>query len=96
MSHHAPRLEDTFLTRRDLLRRCGMGFGAMAFGSLLGRAGASEINLNPLAVKAPHFAPKAKRIIHIFANGGASHVDSFDPKPALDQWHGREIPVFRK
>jgi hypothetical protein len=55
--------------------------------------GSSEINLNPLAVRAPHFPAKAKRVIHIFANGGASHVDTFDPKPALDEWHGKEIPV---
>jgi hypothetical protein len=97
MSHHALRPEDLFLTRRDFLQRCGMGMGSMAFGSLFGGqpaiAGPSEINLNPLAVRAPHFPAKAKRVIHIFANGGASHVDTFDPKPALDEWHGKEIPV---
>lgn len=75
-----------------------MGMGALAFGSLLGagRADAASVDLNPLAIRAPHFAPRAKRVIHIFANGGASHVDSFDPKPALNQWHGKEIPVKLK
>ncbi|MEO8353473.1 MAG: DUF1501 domain-containing protein [Chthoniobacteraceae bacterium] len=93
MSHHAPRLEDLFLTRRDFLHRCGMGMGAMAFGSLFEQALGSEgPNLNPLAVKAPPLPAKAKRVIHIFANGGASHVDTFDPKPKLTEWHGREIP----
>jgi hypothetical protein len=77
-----------------------MGMGGMAFGSLFGgqaaKADAPDISLNPLAVKAPHFAPKAKRVIHIFANGGASQVDTFDPKPALDQWHGKDIPLNLK
>jgi hypothetical protein len=63
MSHHALRPEDLFLTRRDFLQRCGMGMGSMAFGSLFGGqpaiAGPSEINLNPLAVRAPHFPAKA-------------------------------------
>ena len=71
--------------------------GALAFGGLFGQASAvraaDPVNLNPLAVKAPHFAPKAKRVIHIFANGGASHVDTFDPKPKLAEYHGKEIPV---
>ena len=95
MSHHPLRTEDLFLTRREFLNRCGMGMGAMAFGGLFGQAalGADPVNLNPLAVKAPQFPAKAKRVIHIFANGGASHVDTFDPKPKLDEYHGREIPV---
>ncbi len=93
MSHHAPRLDDLFLTRRDFLNRCGMGMGAMAFGSLFSHALGSEgPNLNPLAVKVPPLPAKAKRVIHIFANGGASHVDTFDPKPKLTEWNGREIP----
>ena len=61
--------------------------GALALGSVLGNAleaGAAEpSDLNPLAPKRPHFAPKAKRVIHLFMNGGPSHVDTFDPKPRL-------------
>ncbi|MEZ5299536.1 MAG: DUF1501 domain-containing protein [Verrucomicrobiales bacterium] len=49
------------------------------------------IGANPLAPRA-HFAPKAKRVIHLFMNGGPSHVDTFDPKPLLDQFHGKELP----
>ena len=94
MPHHAPRPEDLFLTRRDFLSRCGMGMGGMALAGLFGRAlGNDAVSLNPLAVKSPHFPARAKRVIHIFANGGASHVDTFDPKPKLDEWHGKEIPV---
>jgi hypothetical protein len=42
--------------------------------------------------KGPHFAPKAKRVIHLFMNGGPSHVDTFDPKPELAKWHGKILP----
>ncbi len=49
--------------------------------------------LNPFAPKAPHFAPRAKRVIHLFMNGGPSHVDTFDPKPELTKYHGQELPV---
>lgn len=51
---------------------------------------------SPLAPRGPQFPGRAKRVIHIFANGGPSHVDTFDPKPALDRWHGKEIPVQLK
>src|SRR6185369_13606897 len=49
--------------------------------------------LNPLAAKPPQFAPRAKRIIHIYLNGGPSHVDTFDPKPVLGKWGDRTIPT---
>ena len=95
MSYHALRTEDLFLTRREFLNRCGMGMGTLAFGGLFGQAAraADPVNLNPLSVKSPHFPAKAKRVIHIFANGGASHVDTFDPKPKLAEYHGKEIPI---
>ena len=41
----------------------------------------------------PHFAAKAKRVVHIFCNGGPSQVDTFDPKPLLDKWHGKKLPT---
>jgi len=80
-----------------------MGMGMLALGGIFGERGifgpsgataAEQISsTNPLAARKPwHFAPTAKRVIHIFLNGGASQVDTFDPKPALDQWHGKEIP----
>ena len=53
---------------------------------------AGGANLNPLAPKQPHFPATAKRVIHLFMNGGPSHVDTFDPKPALDKYHGQELP----
>ena len=49
--------------------------------------------VNPLSPKSPHFAPKAKRMIHIFANGGPSHVDTFDRKEQLQKYHGKPLPM---
>src|SRR5262245_2914027 len=75
------------LSRRDLLVRSGIGFGALALADLL-HADAP----NPLAPKKPHFPGKAKRVVHLFMNGGPSHVDTFDPKPLLDKYHGKPLP----
>ena len=62
--------------------------GALGLSSLLGGA-----SLNPLNPKAPHFRPRAKRIIHLFMNGGPSHVDTFDPKPMLQKHAGKMLPM---
>ena len=48
-----------------------------------------------MAASKPHFAPKAKRVIHFFLNGGPSHVDTFDPKPALAKYAGKPVPSHR-
>ena len=68
--------------------RSGMGIGALGLSSLLNGA-----SLNPLNPKAPHFRPRAKRIIHLFMNGGPSHVDTFDPKPMLQKHAGKMLPM---
>src|SRR5258706_5845982 len=97
--HHKPNLEHLALTRRDFLCRCGMGMGAVSFASLFGgvnlacSAQASEGLTNPLAPKQPQFPGKAKRVIHIFANGGPSHVDTFDPKPSLAKYARKLLPM---
>jgi hypothetical protein len=84
-------------TRRKLLQRCGTGFGMLGLAGLLDSCGmlsrgAAATPVNPLAPKPPHFAPKARRVVHLFMNGGPSHVDTFDPKPLLDRYHGRPLP----
>ena len=89
MSHHAPRIEDAFLTRRDFLSRCGMGMGAVSLGPMLAPAFADSAALPGLT----HFPGKAKRVIHFFLNGGPSHVDTFDPKPALEKYAGAMLPT---
>src|SRR4051794_17791728 len=99
MSHPRPSLHHPLLPRRDFLHRCGMGMGALAFSSLLGQAGflggraqAGVSDLNPLAPKAPPLPGKAKRVIHLFMNGGPSQVDTFDPKPSLATYAGKTLP----
>src|ERR1051325_1536663 len=73
--------------RRDVLRLMGNGFGMLALAETLRGAGHG-----PLGVKAPPFAPRAKRVIFLFMNGGWSQVDTFDPKPALDKHDGEPMP----
>jgi hypothetical protein len=55
-------------------------------------AGQTTTYTNPLAPRKPHFPGKAQRVIHLFMNGGPSHVDTFDPKPLLDKYHGKPLP----
>src|SRR4051794_8484964 len=97
MSHHRPRLEDAFLTRRQFLRRCGMGMGALSLAAVLGETGIllparAADSVNPLSPKLPQFPAKAKRVVHFFLNGGPSHVDTFDYKPALAKYAGKSLP----
>ena len=73
-------------TRRDFFLKCGGGLGMMALARLL------QADQNPLAPRAPHFAPKAKNVIFLFMEGGPSQIDLFDPKPALQKWHGTPLP----
>ncbi len=86
------------LTRRELLRRGGMGCGLLGLAGVLAADGlvtdaarADATDINPLAPKLPHFKPKAQRLVHLFMNGGPSHVDTFDPKPALEKYHGKPL-----
>ncbi len=85
------------LSRREMLKRGGMGFGALALAQLLApdllTAEVQAAPTGPLMPKSPHFPAKAKRVIHLFANGGPSHVDSFDPKPELSKRHAQELPI---
>jgi len=92
MSHHAFTAKDLVLDRRDFLQRCGMGFGSMALGGLMsGKASGMAGGGSDIAQ--PHFAPKAKRVVHLFMNGGPSQVDTFDPKPKLQEFHGKTMPL---
>ena len=96
MSHHRPNLEHLALTRRQFLGRCGMGMGSLGLATLLGNlnaARASDDYVNPLIPKSPHAGAKAKHVIHIFANGGPSHIDTFDPKPSLEKYAGKNLPM---
>ncbi len=92
---------DALGSRRAWLQRCGLGLGGLAMHPLLAESGLlgadasgspAGTQANPLLPKSPHFPTKAKHVIHIFANGGPSHVDTFDPKPALKKYAGGELP----
>jgi Protein of unknown function (DUF1501) len=79
------------MTRRDLLRRAGGGFGLLGLAGALDAAGllrAETVVAN--GAPKPHFPAKAKRVIVLFMNGGPSHVDTFDPKPALKKFEGQK------
>ena len=91
-------LQTNLVTRREMLHRSGMGMGALALAQLAGStATAQQVNsVNPLATKTPHFPARAKRVIHLFMNGGPSHVDTFDPKPMLDKYDGQPLPIHLK
>ena len=85
-------LTDFQISRRGFLGQCGMGFGLSALTPLLDPFAGYGKGIDPMAPRGPHFAPKAKRVIHLFMNGGPSHMDTFDPKPELNKWHGKLLP----
>src|SRR5262245_25601744 len=84
------------ITRREALCRIGGGFGAVGLASLLENreveASTDQSPARASEMKAPHFPARAKHVIFLFLNGGLSQVDTFDPKPALDKYHGQPFP----
>jgi hypothetical protein len=85
-------------TRRHFFRECGVGLGTMALGTLLARDGlaadrAGEVKIvDPLAPRKPHYAPRAKSVIFLFMAGAPSQFELFEPKPALQKYHGQPMP----
>ncbi len=90
-----PRLEQLQqVTRRNFLKSAGQfSLGAIALSTLLGeqRSAAAKAG-NPLAPRAPHFAPKVKRVIYLHMSGGPPHLDLFDYKPELLKWNDKPCP----
>src|SRR5687767_13580251 len=82
-------------SRRDWLKSSACGFGYLALAGLAAEAAAKETvgkqAGNPLAPKAPHFTPRAKRVIFMYMRGGPSHVDTFDYKPKLAEDAGKSV-----
>ena len=77
MTHHS---------RRDFLQSSSLGFGALALGELLSRESpARALAANKLADRPPHFPGKAKSVIFLFMQGGPSHLETFDPKPMMQE-----------
>ena len=81
-------------SRRQALQACGLGLGSLALPELLGlnRAAIASTDNNPLLERQPHFPARAKHVIHIFANGGPSQVDTFDRKISLEKYAGQRMP----
>src|SRR4029434_11210324 len=79
-------MNDSVTSRREFLCRCGMGIGYLGLSSLMSR------ELLAAQAKTTHFPAKAKHVIHIFAQGAPSHVDTFDPKPVLSQYEDQSLP----
>ena len=73
------------LDRRTLLKKVGLGLPALGLVSLMEEDAAGQ------AKQPPHFQARAKHVVHLFMNGGPSQVDTFDPKPELAKWHGKDI-----
>jgi hypothetical protein len=88
--------EPLTLNRRQALGAFANGFGMLGLAGLLAdevrAAPAPPEPAGPLALKPPHFTPRAKRLIFLFMSGGPSHVDTFDPKPALAKHAGKPLP----
>ncbi|HTU19451.1 MAG TPA: DUF1501 domain-containing protein [Gemmataceae bacterium] len=81
---HCGRFVSTPLTRRDMLLRCANGFGAVALAALLAEEGRTA------ATPAPHFRARARNVIFLYMDGAPSQVDTFDYKPLLEKYHGRD------
>ena len=83
-------------TRRNFFKYAAGGLETIAVAHLLSREGRSASRelpqVNPLAPKPPHFEARAKNVIFLLMAGGPSHLDLYDPKPALKQWHGKPLP----
>jgi hypothetical protein len=83
----------TLISRREALLRSGTGFGSLALADLMINESNAEVGkMDPLAPKKSHYPSKAKHVVHLFMNGGPSQVDTFDPKPMLDKYHGKPLP----
>src|SRR5579863_2473476 len=82
------------VSRRQALTRFASGFGMLGLANMLAQdvMADSIAAVNPLAVRAPMYAPRAKSVIFLFMSGGPSHVDLFDPKPRLVRETGKPLP----
>ncbi len=83
------RPEEVLCSRRQFLARCGMGLGALGLASLLSEDAIAAATGS--GVKLTHFPAKAKHVIHIFAQGAPSHIDTWDPKPALAKYEDQTL-----
>ena len=90
-----PNQRSDRIGRREMIASAGAGLGFVALATALADAGdlkASPPPADALAPRPPHFAPRVRRVIQFFLNGGPSHIDTFDPKPLLAKYAGQPLP----
>lgn len=94
------RVAAPFASRREWLRRAGCGFGAVAASALLSKWAKGDVvpsggtdQSNPLAPKPTHYAPKVRRVVYLYMDGGPSQVDTWDPKPQLEKENGQPFKM---
>ena len=94
-----PLVENAMLhTRRQALLGGGRGLGGIALAAMMATDNAQAAKLTPMSLdnggtlERTHFPAKAKRVIYLFFSGGPSHIDLFDYKPAMREFHGEELP----
>src|SRR5204863_5958353 len=104
LNHTGCQFRQTAASRREFLSQSGLGLGAIALSQLVAKTAASSppnssaavlaaaSPADPLAPRPPHKAGKARNVIMLFMQGGASHVDTFDPKPDLARFDGQALP----
>src|SRR5262245_22957077 len=96
---YGPTGPDTRLTsRRTFFREAGFGFGTIALAALLQKDGLLAADsepktvIDPLAPKKPPHRARAQNVIFLFMSGGPSHLETFEPKPELQRFHGSKLP----
>jgi len=92
LCNHRMRPEEVLCSRRQFLARCGFGLGALGFASLASEEALAATGGSAAGVKPTHFPAKAKHVIHIFAQGAPSHIDTWDPKPVLAKYDDQSLP----
>lgn len=90
---HCRHFLDAPRSRRQMLRECATGFGALALAGLYAKASDASSATGPLAAKIPHLQPKATSVIFLYMDGGPSQIDTFDPKPRLQAEHGQPFKM---
>ncbi|TWT78302.1 hypothetical protein Pla123a_10930 [Posidoniimonas polymericola] len=90
MRSQSIQANQTTASRREFFATCGMGMGGLMLGGLL--ANNASAAAEQFATREPHFPGRAKHVIHLFMNGGPSHIDTFDPKPILEKYAGKPLP----
>ena len=85
-------IADTRPSRREMLQTTACGFGHLALMGMFHVIANAGDSLRGGPSPLPHFAPRAKRVIFLFLHGGVSHIDTFDPKPALEKYDGQPLP----